>query len=77
MAKWISFSRKILCGLWLGSMWIGIPACGGNDQPCQTKHCRDFKTQKAAQAAYESDPDCYADLDRDHDGIACEDLPSD
>lgn len=52
---------------------FSLSACGGGS-PCQEKRCKDFITQKEAQRAYDSDRDCYADLDRDKDGIACESL---
>ena len=38
--------------------------------------CADFATQEEAQAELESDPDDPNDLDRDGDGVACENLPS-
>lgn len=37
-------------------------------------HCADFVTQQDAQAAFSSDPVKYANLDRNGDGIACNDL---
>lgn len=37
--------------------------------------CADFPTQAAAQAAFDADPVGLANLDADHDGIACEALP--
>ncbi len=52
---------------------IFIFACGST--PCESKKCKDFKTQNEAQEAYDSDPDCYQNLDRDNDGVACESLP--
>lgn len=42
---------------------------------CPTKTCGDFKTQQQAQATYDSNRNCYKNLDADKDGIACEDLP--
>ena len=48
-------------------------SCGS--APCEKKTCKDFKTQKEAQEAYDSDPDCYKNLDKDNDGVACESLP--
>ena len=46
--------------------------CGSD---CEHKNCDDFKTQKEAQKAFDSDEDCYANLDGDGDGEACESLP--
>jgi len=54
---------------------VGLVACGGSSSPCKSKKCKDFKTQKEAQETYESDKDCYKNLDKDDDGVACEDLP--
>ncbi|OQX98109.1 MAG: hypothetical protein B6I20_11495 [Bacteroidetes bacterium 4572_117] len=51
---------------------FGLAACGS---PCEKKNCNDFKTQKEAQEMYDSDKDCYKNLDRDKDGKACESLP--
>lgn len=44
-------------------------------ETCDKKTCSDFSTQSEAQATFESDKNCYDDLDRDNDGIACESLP--
>lgn len=50
-----------------------LASCGGS--PCEKKNCNDFKTQEEAQDVYESDKDCYKNLDKDNDGVACESLP--
>lgn len=47
----------------------------GYDSPCIDKKCSDFSTQAEAQAAYNSNPECYDDLDGDNDGVPCEGLP--
>lgn len=39
-------------------------------------NCTDFSTQQQAQAQLNKDPSDPSRLDADHDGIACEDLPS-
>jgi hypothetical protein len=52
---------------------ILLASCGGS--PCENKKCKDFKTQAEAQDKYESDKDCYKNLDKDNDGKACENLP--
>ena len=39
-------------------------------------NCSAFASQAAAQAAYRQDPVGLANLDRDRDGIACEDNPA-
>jgi len=54
---------------------IGLAACGGSSDPCKSKKCKDFKTQKEAQETYDSDKNCYKNLDKDGDGVACENLP--
>jgi hypothetical protein len=38
------------------------------------KTCADFKTAEKAQAAFDKDPERFADLDADGNGIACEEL---
>ena len=46
-----------------------------NTTDCPTKTCGDFSTQAQAQATYNSNKNCYKNLDADNDGIACENLP--
>lgn len=41
---------------------------------CPTKTCGDFSSQSAAQSAFNSNKNCYKNLDADGDGIACENL---
>lgn len=41
---------------------------------CVDTNCADYSSQAAAQAAFDADPECRNDLDRDNDGIACEEL---
>lgn len=48
---------------------------GSSSANCPTKTCSDFKTQPQAQAVYDSNRNCYKNLDADKDGIACENLP--
>lgn len=40
-----------------------------------TPRCADYKTQPEAQAAYDSNPQKYATLDKGGDGNACTALP--
>ncbi len=54
-----------------------ILSCSSSEQvnapgPCRDTNCADYISQASAQAAYEADPECRNDLDRDNDGIACE-----
>lgn len=39
---------------------------------CIDTNCANYTSQSAAQAAFDADPECRNDLDRDKDGIACE-----
>ncbi len=39
---------------------------------CRDTNCANYTSQPAAQAAFNADPECRNDLDRDNDGIACE-----
>jgi len=53
-------------------------ACGSppDTTPCPTGNCANYKTQEQAQAAFDADKSCLDELDDDHDGKACEHLPS-
>lgn len=53
-----------------------IITCLASGEDCPKKTCSDFRTQPEAQAAFNSDPDCYKNLDSDGDGIPCESLPN-
>lgn len=63
--------KLVLIVFFIGS----IVSCDCGSTPCEKKNCSDFKTQEEAQAAYDSDPECYKNLDGDGDGVACESLP--
>lgn len=43
-----------------------------SESPCTKKNCSDFSSQDEAQSVFEGNRSCYANLDRDNDGIACE-----
>ncbi|MFP2961253.1 excalibur calcium-binding domain-containing protein [Myxococcus sp. 1LA] len=64
--------RSIAC-LFMVVSALMLGACGevfaGS---CVDTNCADYTSQSAAQAAYEADPECRADLDADKDGVACE-----
>lgn len=47
-----------------------LPACVNSD--C---NCSDFETQAQAQRVLNALPNDPFDIDRDHDGLACESLP--
>ncbi|WP_264530936.1 excalibur calcium-binding domain-containing protein [Flavobacterium sp. N502540] len=53
-----------------------LPDTTGNssNSNCPTKTCGDFTTQAQAQATYDSNRNCYKNLDRDGNGKACESL---
>jgi hypothetical protein len=63
--------KIILLAFIIGS----LTSCTCGSKPCEKKTCDDFKTQEEAQKAYDSNKDCYKNLDRDHDGHPCESLP--
>lgn len=42
------------------------------DSSCISRNCSDFATQAEAQTAFEGNRDCYSNLDRDKDGLACD-----
>lgn len=44
----------------------------GGDSTCSKKNCSDFSSQEEAQSTFEINRACYSNLDRDNDGIACE-----
>lgn len=76
-----SFSNKnngclvlLLAGL-LSGLPISCSDSSSEKTDCPTKTCGDFKTQSAAQSAYNGNTSCYKNLDADEDGIACENLP--
>ena len=50
-------------------------SCSESSDDCPTKTCSDFATQSQAQSTFDSDRDCYENLDSDNDKIACESLP--
>lgn len=51
-------------------------SCGDRQKAaeCPDRRCTDFASQSDAQAAFDDDPDCSAEMDNDNDGIACEEL---
>lgn len=61
-------------GLLLLFLMLAMPVSCTNDgdAPCPDKNCSDFSTQNEAQSTFEQNKSCYSNLDRDNDGIACE-----
>lgn len=53
-------------------------SCSENSKPaeCPSKKCSDFSSQAQAQSVYDSDRNCYSNLDADNDETACENLPN-
>lgn len=51
-----------------------ISCNNSDDTMCPDATCDDYVTQVAAQAVYDSNPECLGELDHDSDGIACEHL---
>lgn len=51
---------------------IAISCTNDGESSCDKKNCSDFSSLEEAQSIFESDRECYSNLDRDNDGIACE-----
>ncbi|TMM28661.1 hypothetical protein FDT66_13745 [Polaribacter aestuariivivens] len=54
---------------------ILFTSCEETESSCEKKKCSDFKTQSEAQTFFNSNPNCYRNLDIDDDNIPCENLP--
>jgi hypothetical protein len=57
--------------LFLGLLVL-MSCTSDSESPCAKKNCSGFSTQAEAQSTFDSDRDCYSNLDRDNDNIACE-----
>lgn len=75
----IAIQARIIIGLMISCVVflfllaaVSIWGSGRKEVPI---HCSDFATQADAQATFISDKVKYAYLDRNHDGIACNDDP--
>ena len=57
----------------IGALFFAL-SCSGEENTidCRDTNCANYTSQAAAQADFDADPDCRNDLDRDNDGIACE-----
>ncbi len=64
-------------------LFLALCSCSTNEEEgvseematqtsCRDTNCANYTSQTEAQAAYDADPECRNDLDRDGDGIACE-----
>ena len=62
----------VLCFLWV--FIVSIVSCS-DESNCESKKCSDFTTQPEAQEVFDSDRNCYSNLDTDNDNIPCENLP--
>jgi hypothetical protein len=67
--------RLLLAALALLAV-LGSQVTAATAATAATVNCSSFPSQAAAQAAYRADPAGLANLDADHDGIACEDNPA-
>lgn len=73
-----------LIAVWIGAVMCSKPSAPASDivpnGPTCAEHgtcdCSDFLSQELAQTALEAYPDDRSGLDGDHDGTACESLPS-
>jgi hypothetical protein len=73
-----------LIAVWIGAVIRSKPSVPASDivpnvPACAelgTCNCSDFSSQELAQIALEAYPDDRSGLDGDHDGTACESLPS-
>jgi hypothetical protein len=72
------FQNKSGCfSLFLGLfILVFFISCEETENSCEKKTCSDFATQGEAQAYFNSNPDCYSNLDIDNDNIPCENLPN-
>jgi micrococcal nuclease len=66
-----SAMRIVALALSLVALTVHIPPVAG-----QALDCEGYDSQIWAQSVYETDPDGYAALDPDGNGVACEELPS-
>ncbi len=58
----------------IGIGGLGLAGCQPNENACPETNCSDYISQQQAQAAFDSDPECFSDLDADNDHMACEDF---
>lgn len=54
------------------SIVIVIAPASTSTNNCKDTNCLNYTSKAAAQAAYDADKICRADLDADKDGVACE-----
>ncbi len=66
-------SRSIITGIIALSGSAMLLGCE-SELGCPKMNCGDFASQGAAQSAYDGNRSCYKNLDRDNDGIACENM---
>lgn len=51
---------------------LSLSCTSDSESPCAKKNCSDFASQAEAQSTFDGNKTCYSNLDRDKDGIACE-----
>lgn len=71
-----TFNLLTLNKLRLVALGCLLAACGSSSSPCPTGNCNNYSTQEKAQIAFDADKNCLSNLDPDHNGKACEQLPS-
>ena len=63
-------NKGCLGSILVTGMILMVLACESSSD-CDS-NCSDYASQTAAQATFDADRNCHANLDRDNDGIACE-----
>ena len=70
--KFKNKNKSVCLGIFLVLSVALIGFSCTSESTCESKKCADFSNQAEAQATFESDKNCYSNLDRDNDNIACE-----
>jgi len=67
-------SKKGCLGLFMFFvvLLVSMSCTSEGEATCAKKNCSDFSSQEEAQSTFENNRSCYSNLDRDNDGIACE-----
>jgi hypothetical protein len=65
-------NKKGCLGVFLVILVAILSFSCSSESTCESKKCSNFSSQSEAQSTFESDKNCYSNLDRDNDNIACE-----
>ncbi|MBU2998156.1 excalibur calcium-binding domain-containing protein [Cellulophaga baltica] len=65
-------NKKGCLGVFLVILVAILSFSCSSESTCEYKKCSNFSSQSEAQSTFESDKNCYSNLDRDNDNIACE-----